>query len=213
MPWSDTRWLNLSATTTQNYRPLRSAVPTFEPITVAEAKKQVELPDGYAAHDDLLDSLIQEAREQVEHDTGIVAATGTFTCKLDEWPCDDWLELSIRPVSAVTSITYVDTAGATQTWSSTNYSLSSHSARPRIFLAYGSYWPTTRGHYQDITLTVVAGYASQSVIPEMLKQAVRLQVARMFYDRIGQERGESDSAAYVRAYEMLIRRLQRCSYP
>lgn len=189
--------------------PLRAADPTFEPVTLAEAKKQVELPAEYAYHNDFLLSAIQSAREIVEHDTGIITATGSFTWKLTTWPSDDFLELPLRPVSAITSIVYRDTSAVNQTFSSTKYALDNSRARPVIYLTYDSTWASDlRAHTNDITVTLVAGYSARTSIPMALRQAVLLQVARIFADREG---GQADDSA--RAYEMLIRRLQRSSYP
>lgn len=181
-------------------------------MTLAEAKKNIELPEDYAYHDDQLHQEIQFAREQVEHDTGIIAGQSTFVIKRAAWPADGWIEFSIRPVTLVV-VTYVDTNGATQTWSSANWTLSTTTLAPTIFLGYNQSWPTHRGWNQDITLTLTAGYALASSVPEMFKRAVLMEVARRMADREGMERGEQDTAAYVRSYEMLIRRLQRSSYP
>lgn len=192
--------------------PVRSAAPTFEPVTLDEAKKQVEVPLDDTYHDEHLTELISAAREQVEHDTGIVVATGSFTWKFAEWPSADWLVLPIRPVTAA-AISYVDLSGATQSFSGSNFVLASGAVSPAIMLAYGASWPTHRGHYQDITVTLTAGYSSALTVPKLVRQAVLIDVARRFEDRTGAERGEQDLAAYVRAYEMIIRRLSRHSYP
>lgn len=196
------------------YRPIRSANPTFEPITVGEAKKQIELPASYTQHDAYVEDLIKSAREILEIDSGLVLATGTFTLKYDEWPCGDRLELPLRPVSTITSIQYVDNASATQTFSSGDYSLVTHTVFPSVLLGYGKTWPSSfRGHPGDITVTLVAGYANRDAVPMAAKHACMLLVRRMFDDRDGMERVEQDLAAYVRSYEMLVRRLQRSSYP
>jgi uncharacterized phiE125 gp8 family phage protein len=197
-------------------RPTRAADPTFEPVSLDDLKKHVELPLNYTQHDSMLRDLITVAREMVEHDTGIVGATGTFTWKLTEWPCDDWIELPIRPVSSVTSIQYRDTGGTLQTWSSAEYTLDNNRTQPIVFLNYSYWFPTSRGHLNDITLTLVAGYATQAAIPRLFKQAVLLAAAREFADREGKEGWTNDPRSIqsgTRAYEMLIRRLQRATYP
>lgn len=188
---------------------MRATVPTFEPVTLVEAKKQVELPLDETRHDDSLKSLIASAREQVEHDTAIVCCSASYTLKLTNWPCHDYIELPVRPVTSVVSIVYAATDGTPTTWSSSNYVLSTSSVRPVIRLAYQAFWPTSRGWHEDITVTFLAGYTSPGGIPQLVKQACLLDIARNFRDR----EGEMDLDKFARAYEMLVRRLQRSNYP
>ena len=189
-------------------RAIRSAVPTFEPLTIAEAKKHLELAEDDASHDGHLRQLIALAREVVEHDTGIVCATGTYTLVLDDFPPADEIMLPVRPVSSVTSITYLDSAGSTQTMSSADYVLDNNHAIPRVRLAYLDSWPGSRGTPNAVTITFVAGYATQAAVSQTIKQACLLTMARAFQDREGFERTSSD-----RAYEMLTARHARASYP
>lgn len=195
-------------------KPTRSAVPTFEPITLDELKKAVELPQSYTYHDGHLNTLIQVAREMVEHDTGIVTATGTYTWKLDAFPAGSVIEFPVRPVSSITSIVTVQSDGSSSTWSSAEYSLDANRTQPSVVLGYNYSWPTVRGHLGDITITFVAGYASREAIPRMIRQAVILAAAREFADREGQS--EAIAAQFTlaaRSYEMLITRLCRSTYP
>lgn len=46
--------------------------PTVEPLTLNEAKKQLEIATSDTTHDGQLAQMIQEAREQWEHDTDSV---------------------------------------------------------------------------------------------------------------------------------------------
>jgi uncharacterized phiE125 gp8 family phage protein len=189
-------------------RPTRSAVPTFEPVTVAEAKKQCELADGVTHHDEHLSQLIKLARETVEHDTGIVACTGTFVYRMTDWPCADWFTLpDVRPISSVTSIVYVDSAGASSTFSSGDYTLDTNAVKPFVKLNYGDSWPTLRGDINGITVTFVAGYANASLVPQLFKQACLLVIAREFAMREGTAEVKFDG------YQRVINLLMRSSYP
>jgi uncharacterized phiE125 gp8 family phage protein len=188
-------------------QPMESAAPAWEPVTLAEAKAALEIASSTTDHDALLERLIEEARETVEHDTGIVGCTRTFVEKFDNWP-DCWIELRRRPVTSVTSITYVDTAGTTQTWTATEYVLDTYRVTPAIRLAYSKTWPTLRGDESGIIVTYVAGYATRATVPQSFRQACLLRVASMFDDRTG--RGERPD---LDAYDRLIQRLMRSSYP
>jgi uncharacterized phiE125 gp8 family phage protein len=192
-------------------KPIRSTEPTplQEPVTLAEAKKQCEIAADVSYHDEHIQRLVTAAREQVEHDTGLVCYTGTFTWKLTQFPCGDYFELpGVRPVTSITSITYVDTAGATQTWSSSNYALETASVTPYVRLAYGQSWPTLRGDTNGVTVVMVAGYATVLTIPQRVKQAVLLQLHTQWLLT-----HEQDAKGQQDGYERLIAALTRSSYP
>lgn len=188
-------------------RSVVSVAPTSEPVTRAEAKKQLELPSSQTDHDDYVDDLIQFGRELVEKDSG--GWTGyqtTFVLKLDQWP-KLYIELDRRPLISVSSITYLDTAGDSQTWSSANYEVDIRRVLPVIWPAYAVTWPAIRSIQNAITVTYVAGYATVATIPMLFKQAVLVAISREFDDRTGQ-RGRWDDA-----YESLIQRLVRNTVP
>lgn len=185
-------------------KPTRAAAPGFEPVTLAQAKAQLRIAVANTDHDDYLTRLIQHSRELVEHDTSLIVATGTFSVTARNFPKTDWIELPLRPVTAITSVTYKDTAGASQTFDAANYSLSNAHAMPRVLLTYNVSWPTTRGYEDDVTITFVAGHASASVVPEVIKQAVLLEIMRQF------EMGDKSQDF---GFDQLLRRYQRTSYP
>ena len=189
-------------------RAIRSGSPTFEPVSLAEVKKHLEIADADNSHDQHLSALIQTARELVEHDTQTILATGTFTLTLDDFPDEDEIELPIKPVSSVTSITYIDTGGTTRTMSSSDYVLDSNEPTPEIRLAYLAMWPVTRGEPNAVTITFVAGYASAAAVERKYKQMMLLDIARNFQDREGWEAPKDNSA-----YERLATRFERSSYP
>ena len=190
-------------TATATPRAVRQANPEFEPVSVAEAKKQIELPSASSTHDEHLSDLIAFAREQVEHDTGIVAATGTFVLSLDEWPCDEFIRIAERPLTSVTSIYYLDETGNSTLWASSNYTVDT--ARNTIWQSYDVSWPILRAVANAVTITFVAGAASSSAIQKMIRQAILLRVSAEFNNR--------DGVNEHQAYESLISRLMRSSYP
>jgi uncharacterized phiE125 gp8 family phage protein len=152
--------------------------------------------------------MITTAREQVEHDTGVICYTGSFTWKLTEWPAGDSIPIyGVRPVTAVGSITYVDTAGDTQTWSASEYTLKTGSLVPSIWLNYGYVWPTIRGDQEGITITLTAGHASVSVIPAKIKRTVRLKLHELWQSQVGE-----DERRTVEAYERMVNLIRREDY-
>lgn len=196
-------------------KPIRTTQPTIdqEPVSLEEAKRQCGIADSISFNNDELRRLISTAREYVETDTGLICYTGTFTWKVSEWPCENWLEIrALRPVSSITSITYVDGSGATQTWSASNYVLETSTVVPLVRLAYAAVWPGDyRGDVNGITLTLVAGHATVLAIPNRIKQAVLLLVNQLFISK-------NDDAANAAqglgtTYESLVNSLRRPTYP
>jgi uncharacterized phiE125 gp8 family phage protein len=191
-------------------KPTRSAVPTFEPVTLEEAKAQCRV-EGLDHHDSDLGRLIKEAREQVERDALLVCATGSYTFKMTDFGGRAWFELpsSLRPVTAVTAITYVATDGTVTTWSTSEYSLDTYSIVPTVRLVYGYSWPVLRGDYSGITVTATVGYASQTAIPERVKAAVKLWLWIRFEEEMNPTQ---DMRRAVERYESLVEGLRRDVY-
>jgi uncharacterized phiE125 gp8 family phage protein len=191
-------------------RPIRVTEPTFlqEPVSIVEARKQVGLGEDVDYHDEDLKLDIAAARDQVEHDTGVICYTGAFTWKLTEFPCVDYIPIhGVRPVTAIGSIAYVDTSGNTQTWSNSYWSLSTGSLVPLIQLGYAQVWPVVRGDIEGITITLTAGYASVAVIPAKIKAAVKLKLHELWKLRMGE-----DTESTVSGYERLVNLIRRDDY-
>lgn len=159
----------------------RTAAPAGTPITLAEAKTQL----GVTSSDDdtLIGALVDAAVSRIDGPSGIGVAlvTQTWTQTLDAWPYDGEIRLGLWPVQSVSSITYVDTNGDTQTVSSSNYRLVA--GDPYLVVpVYGGSWPGARYQRSAITVTFVAGmgsvadWATATAYPEMarIKQALLL---------------------------------------
>ena len=164
----------------------RTTSPATEPITLAEAKKHVEVALAVTDHDThLSDMLIPAARERAETYTGRAWITQTWTLTLDRFPA--WtIPLPRPPLVSVTSITYVDGDGDTQTLSSSLYRVSTNTgggAPGRITPAYGEVWPTIRNLTDAVTIVYVAGYGAASSVPRAAKQAILLTVGNWFANR------------------------------
>jgi uncharacterized phiE125 gp8 family phage protein len=152
--------------------------------------------------------LVSAARDQVEHDTGVICYTGSFTWNVTEFPCGDSLPIyGVRPVTALTSIVYIATDGTSTTWSSAQYTLKTGSLVPSIYLNYGYVWPVVRGDQDGVTITLTAGYASVAAIPPKVKAAVRLKLLELWQLRMGE-----DPMRTVQGYERLVNLIRRDDY-
>lgn len=162
-----------------------ATAPTWEPCSVDECKSfaKVDLGDD----DALVDRLRKSARERAGVETGRTIAATTYTWKLDRFPLGR-AELTVPnpPLASVTSITYVDTAGDTQTLSSSLYQVDAHAEPGRILPAYGECWPDARCETPGaVTITFVAGYASAAAVPDMVKLGILELVSHWYADRDG----------------------------
>lgn len=162
-----------------------STEPYAEPVDVAEAKAamRVDIPDD----DVLIAGLIRAARilAQPYHRRQVVSAT--YKLYLDAFYTDpisggyDGLYLTqptaigtapfgtpgyrpltamripFGPITSITQIQYVDTAGVTQTLDQSLYQVDLTSTTARISPSYGNYWPYTRSILNAVTVTFVAG--------------------------------------------------------
>ena len=183
-------------------RPTRTTSVGFEPITLDEAKRQLGNPIGFDAD---IGALVTAAREQVERDAMLVVATVTYTWKFTAFDYADYFELpgSLRPVSSITSIYYTATDGTNTQWSTSAYTLDTAPQVPIVRLNYGYSWPTIRSDINGVTVTLVAGYASAAVVPERIKQAVKLKLHELW-----QVRMEQPFENTMRAYDAIVNQLR-----
>ncbi len=144
----------------------QTVAPTEEPLDIEEAKLhlRVTADDENAS----VALYIKAAREAAEVFTGRQLVTATW-----EWKLDAFSAGALRPpfpnLVSVTSIQYVDTAGATQTFSSSKYAVDTHSEPGRIYLAHNETWPDTRSIENAVTVTFVAGYGAATAVPAKIK--------------------------------------------
>mgnify|MGYP000932275392 CR=1 FL=1 len=181
----------------------RTVQPTTELVTLAEAKKQLEIGLSSTSHDSQLNDLIVQARDQVEHDTGIALQTQTIVQYFDSF---EPMKLAVRPIQSVSSIQYYDSSNQLQTLASTIYSLNEF--EQEIVLAYDQTWPAYVKRWDSIKVTYVAGYETAAAAPQALKRACLLLIGHYF-----EHRGDDDRANDLRTYEQLVRRHFRSSYP
>lgn len=138
--------------------------PYAEVISTSEMKEHLKIESATTADDELIDALIIAARDTIETATGAnvprcrtMLAT-TFDLKLDYFPGCDHILVPRVPLVSVTSITYVDANGTTQTMDSGDYVVDI--ANGKIDLGYSEVWPVTRPTYNAVTVRFVAGMAA-----------------------------------------------------
>jgi uncharacterized phiE125 gp8 family phage protein len=192
--------------TTKSSRPTVVTGPTAEPVTLAEAKRQLFLSESDTSQDAELVNRIQAAREQWEHDTDSALLTQTLSITADAFAGREII-LPSRPVQSITHVKYYDDSNVLQTLSTSLYSFDAQEQAVR--LVWNASWPTTYLRWDAVIVTYVAGLTSLAAIPAIAKQAMLLLIAYYQYGN----RGDNDRPNDQRAYEALVRRYMRSSYP
>lgn len=161
----------------------QTTAPIGEPVELADIVQQVRFVD--APDRTYANGLITKARRYVETRLQRQLLTASWSMYLDGFP--EEIEVRRLPVLTVASITYVDTAGDTQTLSSSLYQtdLACPDAPGRIKPAYGEAWPSTRsGDYNAVTVAFTAGYGTDAEdVPETIRHAIMMLVAWWFDQR------------------------------
>ena len=179
--------------------------PTAEPLTLSEAKKQLEIASNDTSHDVQIAALIQAAREQWEHDTDSVTCFQTLRLRLPVW--NDGFKLPRSPIHSITSIQYYDGSNTLQTLSASVYQLHVDEIR----LAYLQTIPATSYRWDAWAINYKCGYSQDGAsVPAVAKQAMLLLIGHYFENR---DMLMSDAIQSFRPYEALVRRFMRSSYP
>lgn len=165
-------------------RIIRSVVtdgPDAEPLALDDVKVNLKLSPG-DSEDDLLDLLIQAAREYVEEETGLSLMTQTRVIKLDEFPNCDTIQLTAGPIQNITTVKYQDPDDTEQTFAASNYWLDAHSHIPRIVVKDS--WPATETRPNAVTITYEAGFGDAATdVPTKLREACMTVVAWLYENR------------------------------
>jgi len=157
--------------------------PTSEPVRLDDVKRHVRVSDDVTDEDTLIGDLISTAVEYVENFIHRRLLSQTWELTLDGFP--PCIDLPFPPVSSVTSISYVDTAGDTQTLASTAYTTflptGPYAPVARVFPAYGVQWPSTRDVPGAVTVRFVCGYGvHENSVPWSIKTAITLMVQHWY---------------------------------
>jgi uncharacterized phiE125 gp8 family phage protein len=153
--------------------------PTAEPIDVASVKLYSRITSD--VEDLVVDTLIRQARQQVERDTQIALLTQTWDVAFDNFPAAvSYLPVPIGPLQSVTSVTTYDTAEVGTVFSASNYWTDVFGTYGRIGLKDTITWPSSLRPQNALVARVLVGYTSVDLIPESLLHAIRILVTHWF---------------------------------
>ncbi len=156
-----------------------------EPVTVPDQKTWMREDLDNADNDLLINKLITAGRKLIGKDVGYIFLNESWRLTLDAFPTgSDPLEFWKFPLSSVTQIQYIDSDGATQTWSDALYDVDTDSKPGRVAPVFGEVYPVTRDVQNAVTATFVAGYGTTAAdVPDDLLSAIKSVVTDMYENR------------------------------
>lgn len=168
------------------------SAPAQEPVGLDEAKQhcRVDVTDD----DGLISGYILAARVWAEDYTRRAFMTQTWDYTIDyAWPTyfmdgirRHRIYLPKPPLVSVSSITYVDTQGATQTLAADQYLVNTKEINGVIEPAYSVTWPSVREQMSCITVRFVCGYGTNpgdGQMLEVIRHAMLLCIGHWYENR------------------------------
>ena len=178
-------------------------------VSLQEAKDHLRVSGN--ALDDEITLLIEASTEKFERDINRGLLNATWQQSMQCFPSDmDSIQLHMGGTTAVTSITYTDEDGNTQTLPASDYSFSA--GRNQVFCETTDGWPAVDMSTKSdkVFINFTCGATDSGCLPRLYKQAILLEVGRAYFDP-AQENGVNTNDG--RSYESIVRRLIRSTYP
>ena len=150
---------------------------TATPFEVAEFKAHARID---ASHSDayIRDVLIPAAVGEVEAETGFAMMAQTWRLTFRAFPVRDTTPLRLRraPYASITSFTYTDTAGASQTMvAGTDYTVDAEALPAALWPYVDTSWPTAR----DVPNSVIVDYVVGATDPADVNPQHRLAAMQL----------------------------------
>ncbi len=153
--------------------------PATEPVTLTEAKLFIRYTQSL--QNDVITALITAARRYVEKWTNRTLVTTTYEYYAENF-CNE-IQIPTSTVNSITSITYVDSNGDTQTLASTVYGFDNVSPINTVYLLPEQSWPGVQVQPNAVKITFPAGFGAATAVPEDVKTAIKMMVGFMFEQR------------------------------
>jgi hypothetical protein len=176
----------------------QTVAPTLEPLTLAETKKF--LRETNDDQDGTIAAFIKAARDYAENRTHRQLMPATWQLTRESFYGVDAtgnrlfqslgglrygtphgregqiMYLPFPPLVSVTGITYYDANNVLQTHSPALYEVDVNTEPGRIAPVFGEIWPITYPRLTAVMITYTAGYASADLVPDGIKEAMRLLI-------------------------------------
>jgi len=200
-------------------------LPVAEPLLLDEVKDHLRI-EG-AAEDAALGALITAARLSVEEYADLRLINRTEAIYLDAWPLvrkqdtSPWWSgsangavsllssaagfaaLTVRPVSAIASITIVAVDDSETVWDAGNYQLKP-GMKPSVALKTSRRWPVPGRALEGLKITLTSGFGPDwNYVPASVRQAVLMQAGYLYTHR-GDNGGSTSNAVVASGAASLL---------
>lgn len=174
------------------------AGPAGEPVSLAEAKLHLRVDLDMTDDDTLIAALITAARQYGEQITHSSFMTQTWRYVMDSFPgryltSVPWGEeftipgnamvLEKGPISAITSINYMDMSGTWQVMPASTYVADPSGHLARITPVFGQIWPIPMPQIASVNVVFTAGYGAASSVPEGIKAWLKMRIGALYENR------------------------------
>jgi len=184
----------------------RQTNPGLEIVELAELRRHLRLPLGDTESDEYLETLIEEAREEIEDRTGLAFISQTWKLTLDVWPGakEPWwdgvregpvtmihgghqntIDIPRYPLISIDSMTvYDEDSNSTSVTVADTFDVDTNSQRGRLTLQRGATWPIATRSSNAIEIDYTAGYGTAVTdVPTPLVRAVRNMAGYLYTHR------------------------------
>jgi uncharacterized phiE125 gp8 family phage protein len=161
------------------YSPVLVDAPFDTPVSLDEVKAQLDL--GYEAKDAYITTLLAAAVNYLDGYSGVLGrcmVSQSWRQDFDDF--SSCLNLPQVPVSEITSVTYIDTDGATQVVDPSDYQLVSKVAEAYVIFDSDYTLPALNVDGPSVSVTYVAGFGDAEAVPAVMKQIIFLLVRHWF---------------------------------
>jgi len=154
--------------------------PASEPLTLSEAK--IFLKVDNTDEDTLITNMIKAVRRAAELYMGRALISQTWYDYRDDFPVD-YFEITLCPVTTITSIKYYNADDTLTTLSSATYLTDLASEPARVSLAIGQSWPAVSGRKNSVCVEYVCGWASAGSVPDLIKAGMYMHLGHLYENR------------------------------
>lgn len=153
-------------------------------ISTADAKEHCRI--NSSADDGYVDALVATATarlEGLEGLTGRAFLTQTWALSVRCPGENDRIHIPLTPVQSISTITYYDGAGQSQTATLSDYHFVNGGDWAYLYPKAGFAWPITEDRADAITITFIAGYGDADAVPANIVHAAKLLVSHYYENR------------------------------
>lgn len=158
--------------------------PSFEPITLLDAKAWCRIDDDDTSQDAMMLRLITTMRVYAENYTGRVFGQRQREIRLWTFPAYD-IVLPEPPLVSVDDVSYVDINGTlvSMAGSPSQYRVDTFSEPGILRPLYNESWPSTLLDYDAVRIQFTCGYANAAAIPQEVKQWMQARISTLNENR------------------------------